>query len=168
MSLFDTCPCTTTDDDGYYRLPDIFVGVLWTMLGVRVWASKVGYWTLIVAPVEVRANQTTTQDLQILRVRFARVGGVVRDAITHEPLQDVSVGADSGVGDQTDGAGQYLIEGVSLADRNAPRDTTVYVQPDLSKYSPASAVVPIRADETSTKDFDLLPICDDATISGAY
>ena len=164
VSLTATCPCATTDASGHYRLERVFVGVDADDVGqTGVLAARDDHWPASVSPVEVHANATTTLDLRLLLRRYGGVTGVVRDSITGRVIPDanVSVGI---LGDFTDADGRYVVEGISLNDRNAPRDARVDAR--ATGYWPNHENVEVRADETSAQDFDLLPICTDATITG--
>ncbi len=164
VSLGPVCPCDKTDASGHYRLDKIPVGgSVDDVRQTAVIAARDDHWPDTVTPVEVHANKTTTVDLRLLLRHYGGVAGVVRDSITGRVIADANVFV-SGRGDLTDADGRYAIDGVSLDYRNAPRDARVDAR--ATGYWPTFASVGVRADQTSTHDFDLLPICTDASISG--
>jgi hypothetical protein len=163
VSLPFACPCDITDADGHYRLTEISLGQNATG-ETSIRAEHSDYWRADSDLIELRADETSTADLRVLRKRFAGVAGVVRDAITKEVIADAAVGIDSGLGDLSDEAGRYSIAGVELGHRNAPRD--VQVRAGAQGYWPKEVLTGVRADETSTHDFELLPVCRGATITG--
>ena len=169
---FIVCPCDDTDADGHYLLEHVFLGTDVPPGGVQsaVTAGKDDYWSpLSPVAVTVRANETSTaDDILILRRHYASMTGIVRDAITKQPIPDASIsvvdGPFSGRNDATDADGRYSVDMVQLGFRNAPQD--VFVGVTATGYWPVNTTVGVRADETSTLDFELLPVCQDATISG--
>jgi hypothetical protein len=162
VSLPFTCPCDTTDANGHYRLTDIQVREDGTG-ETTIRADHPDYWRSDSDLIDLRADETSTADLRILRKRYAGVTGVVRDAITDEVIENAAVGVDS-IGDLTDAAGRYSLAGIELGNRNAPRDVEVRASAD--GYWPKGVMTGLRADETTTQDFELLPICRGATITG--
>ena len=97
----------------------------------------------------------------------------MRDSITHDPIEGIPVfdafyGSGSIYSDLTDQDGRYTLEHVQLGTRNAPRDVVVHANAfhGAFGYWQAQATVGVQADQTSTQDFELIPVCEDATISG--
>jgi hypothetical protein len=173
VCFLGSCPGTTTDATGYYKLDHISVGnTPDAVLDFNLIAGQTAdlnskpsaYWSSIVYGVEVRANQTTSLDFRILKKRTARITGVVRDALTKQPITTAHVDDGTGGDSETDSQGRYAIENVPLDDRNAPRSEEVEAR--ATGYWPKQANVDVQADQTSTQDFELLPICTDATITG--
>jgi hypothetical protein len=172
VTLGSNCPCTKTDGDGHYRLDDINVGgsgdaVIETIVTAEL-TNAHDYWGSLVTGIEVHANRTTPLDLKILHKRTARIAGIVRDAVTHQPIADASVALETypGVGTRTGPDGSYQLGSVGLGYRNAPQDVRLDVSVEDRPYWAAHATVTVRADETATSDFDLITICTDAAISG--
>jgi hypothetical protein len=118
--------------------------------------------------VQVSADQSppsNAPDILMLRRHYASATGIVRDAITHEPIADAIV-SDTFYGDSdgTDTQGRYDVGKLQLGFRNEPRN--VPLEARAPGYWSQQATVEVHADEATTQDFALLPICEDATISG--
>ncbi len=162
---------TTTDADGKYRIEQVLTGdsaddvhrnVVYTddfSLGSIYYPDS--------APVEIRANQVTHQDLQVLRRKYARITGLVRDATTKQPIKDARVQA-SFRSALTDAQGSYTIDQNPLGDRNAPSQTALRARANGYWDAIVDADdVPLRADETTVAPvIEMIPVCAGATILG--
>ena len=162
-------PCqTTTDAAGRYRIGPVLTGH----------APDDTYSTLVrtqqqfpppyydaTAPVTIaKGDPPTQQDLLLLRRRFGAVAGLVRDVITKQPVTGARVTVSAG-GALTGSDGRYTIGGLHLSDRNTPRSTDASVS--AFAYWPATAEdIPLAADVTTPRDFELMPLCQNAEISG--
>ena len=162
----------TTDSEGFYRLDRIDLGSNGSV-DARIFAFHEApdnpppdyYYSE--ETVTVTAGSTAVHDFHLLRRRYGRLIGVVRDAITQAPLAGqvgrcfsenrfTTITADENGRYDT---GQVL----RLAYPNAPTD--VSCQFAASGYWYKNVSPTIRADETTQQDVDLLPICH-ATITG--
>jgi Domain of unknown function (DUF5979) len=163
------CPCDETDAEGRYRLDDVSLGTK-DVDDVSVTAFRDDYWfpPLHVVTVHVSADPSPpgeADDILLLRRRYGSATGIVRDAITHEPIVNATI-TDSfyGASDATDGQGRYALENLQLGYRNAPRD--VPVSTSAQGYWPKQSTIGISAGQLTVQDLELMPICEDATISG--
>jgi len=166
---------TTTDSQGFYRFDRVQVSGDGSISSVdaRIFAfhqapdSPPPDYYYSEETVTVPAGSTAVHDFHLLRRRYGRLTGVVRDAITHAPIAGqvgqcysenrfTTVTADENGGYDT---GQAL----PLTYPNAP--TAVSCQFAASGYWYKNVSPTIGADETTQQDVDLLPICH-ATISG--
>ena len=156
-------PCdfseATTDDAGHYRISHIPADPPFSWF---VRANHVDYWP-VADTVTVNPNETTRLDFVVLRVRHASVSGVVRDAVTGEPLPDAGVAA-GGPSVHTDADGAYAIDPLYLGDRNSAVDGSLSA--GAGGYWPQTKSIHYSADEAVVLDFELLKVCDGATIRG--
>ena len=115
--------------------------------------------------VELAVNKTTVHDFHLLKRRFARVTGVVRDRATGQPIPNARGGVKGfTVPVEVDASGRYLTGDLGLPYPNAPSSATIHFEAD--GYWPRERSAAIQADRTSDLDFDLVPICTDATVEG--
>jgi hypothetical protein len=157
-------PCitdnATTDATGYYRIdrmPADFAPAIYSII-----TGHPDYWQSG-DQVEVVADDTVTLDLQILKRRFAEVTGQVRDAISGLPIEGASIGfAPSAV--QSDANGNYISPKLEVGFRNEPLE--IAVGAGAAGYWPREERVVLRPDQQSELDFELIPICDGATVRG--
>ncbi len=163
-----SCPSVLTDATGHYEL-EVNLGFSDEPNDISILAGKDPYWQQEHPPIveDVLPNQTrTASDVLLLLRRYGAVAGVVRDSITHAPIPDASVlsfdGASSGV--LSDPDGRYEVDHIQLQYRN--QSWSPEVRASAPGYWPVQVPVEVRADRTSPFDFELLPICQNATISG--
>ena len=170
---FIACPwCDETDADGRYRLENIAIpfdqdstrgghhGRARRLLGATP------------APDRGRSRERTVSRRRPRAIApkvWITATGVVRDAITHDPIPGASVGVQDGSfpggpGDLTDADGRYQIDRVQLGFRNAAQD--VQITASAGGYLTEQATERVSAGLSATHDFDLIPECPGATISG--
>ena len=117
------------------------------------------------AIVTVHANETLTTDFALLRIRYARVQGTVRDAASHAPLSGVVVGLYPV--SVTTGPDGTFISG--LIPTPYPGVATPYSF-NVSTFDPTlwsdTVNTTLRPDETTTADANLLRRCQSATLIG--
>jgi alpha-tubulin suppressor-like RCC1 family protein/uncharacterized protein YkwD/plastocyanin/thiol-disulfide isomerase/thioredoxin/uncharacterized membrane protein YphA (DoxX/SURF4 family) len=147
---------TYTDMSGHYQF-EIAEGE------VSVGAGASGNYYGDEAEVIVPRQSEVTLDFSLLRMRFGVIEGTVRDAASKEPIAGASIYA--GTADATTGLdGKYQTPMLSLDYPNQPRQLTL--RTTASGYWPKISAATISADQTTTVDVELIPICQGATIVG--
>ncbi|MDP9382060.1 MAG: Ig-like domain-containing protein, partial [Chloroflexota bacterium] len=151
-----------TDGQGYYKVPSVFVGSNSdTSSTVSFTAGLSGYWS-VTKSVVVNANETSTLDFRILKKRYGKLVGTVRDVATGEPVVGATVGLPGAGTTGVDGA--YQSGNLELNSGNRPREWAF--QTTAKGYWPKLSRATISADQTTTADVDLIKICEGASIAG--
>ncbi len=158
--------CTSTDVNGFYRLPNVPLPTADRAVEVTFFAEHRPDHYSTFETFFMTANATTEHDFLLFRTKHARLTGIVRDRVTGLPIVGAGVtrpAFPNGV--TTDANGRYLTDPIELPAPGDPTALTLtfgasgYWEQTKSKAVQASTV-PFEL------DFDLLPICEDATIQG--
>jgi Carboxypeptidase regulatory-like domain len=162
---------TTTDSHGFYRLDPVRVSFDSSVTTVTYNAGAAhdptfrspppDYYCCDAARVDVTAGTTAVHDFHLLRRRYGRLTGVVRDSITGAPIAGAGVSYPCAT--NADENGRYETGLLGLDYPNAP--TSISCRFVANGYWYKDITATIRADETTQQDVDLLPICH-ATITG--
>jgi uncharacterized protein YkwD len=162
----NTAPISVrTDANGNFRVENVLVGYDVTTAVRSISVSKTGYYVGNVT-VTLRADQTTRLDTTLLRQRFGLAQGVIRDAVTRQPIGNARLAGGFSCSffcAETDGNGSYSAN-VTLGFRNAPVSANVVASAD--GYWPQQKLVAAAAGVTTTTDYDLLRKCTPAKIVG--
>ncbi len=156
--------CTATDSNGFYRLANVPLVSATGPTQVTFFSRLDPNYYATFETFAMSANQTTEHDFRLSLRKFARLTGVVTDRSTGEPI--VGAGAcclPSGV--LTDASGRYLTPPIELP---APGDpTAIQLRFSASGYWPQTKSKAVHASaDPFVLDFDLLPVCEDATVQG--
>ncbi len=153
------------DADGAYLIESIFLGYdSQTSNTGEPWASHDDYWNGISPLITLNNGQTSTVDLTMLRKRFGYIAGTVRDAVTQQPIAGATftyIGAQASEAD-----GSYQSGPLGLNTGNTPRPYSFTASADGywdNDYYQAT----VSADQTTTIDIDMIPVCQGATIVGS-
>ncbi|HWL32596.1 MAG TPA: Calx-beta domain-containing protein [Gaiellaceae bacterium] len=157
--------CTKTDAQGFYSLPAVPLLTADRPWEIALVGQLAGYYPEFTR-TQVSANQTTTHDILLIKRKYARLTGTIRDRLPpHEPIPNARVrSASSSFTVVTEPSGRYLTGDIDLPYPNAPSSASIEFVAD--GYWPQERSAAVFAEQTSELDFDLLPICDPATVEG--
>ncbi len=141
----DTGQNDTTDQNGDYTLSNVPTG------NRTITASASGY-VMQQKPATVNDGQTTIVDFALdpEPAGNGTIKGTVRDASTGSKLGGVLVTTDTGESATTNNGGKYTIRNVPAGNRTVTASLSFYV----TQQQPATVV----AGQTTTVDFDLVPM----------
>ena len=160
--------CATTDATGFYRLQNVPLVTDDGPVQVLFFSELRPTYYGTSRAFSMSANATTEQDFELFPTKHARLTGIVTDRFTGEPI----VGAGGlGIGFTTtspivtDQNGRYLTDPIELP---PPGDATALtLRFEAVDYWPQQKSKAVHdAVEPFELNFDLLPICDDATVQG--
>jgi PKD repeat protein len=130
-----------------------------------------GYYSSATQNLALTANGTREATFQVLRARTGSVEGRVTDAVTGAPLPAITVTMGFRT-TSTDADGRYRFDGVGLQAGNLPTQVQLTARDNVSwwldpiAYWNRSTTVTVEADQTSTADFAMVPICQGANVRG--
>jgi alpha-tubulin suppressor-like RCC1 family protein/uncharacterized protein YkwD/thiol-disulfide isomerase/thioredoxin/plastocyanin/uncharacterized membrane protein YphA (DoxX/SURF4 family) len=150
-----------TDESGRYELTFIVGYDNETSTNVSISASLNGYYGNQ-GVVTVRAGEESTLDLSLLFKRYGVIAGTVTDITSRQPIASASVGLPGTLPTASDG--KYQTPPLELSPNNQPR--YFIFQTTATGYWPKVSEATIIADQTTTVDVELIPICQGATILG--
>jgi hypothetical protein len=166
-------PCVhtaaTSDANGYYRISDIPAPSTWPVHYFDQFRTP--FWESPSLSVDVTAGRTTERDIHIVRKRFASVTGTVRDAVTGEPIEGVSIletDAQEAPPPSTATAldGSYLLGPLGLrGNDNSSRTTAIEYTAD--GYWLHEETLTLEKDKPPyLRDVDLIPVCRGVVVTG--
>ena len=158
--------CTSTDSTGFYRLVNVPLPTADSAVDVTFFAEHPpGYYSTF-KTFSMRANTTTVQDFRLSPSKHFRLTGVVRDRVTGLPIENAALTAPA-VPDpvRTDLNGRYTTPFIQLPAPGDPTAQTVRFEAQ-GHWGQTKSKAVSASDTAFELDFDLLPICEDATIQG--
>ena len=160
----------TTDANGYYLIEDVSLGFdLQTSKSGTARAGSADYWRSDQTSVTLQNGQTAIADFEVLKKRYGKIKGTVRDVATGEPIEGAEFSTSifftslPGAG-PTGPDGTFESDPLGLGFRNIP--ITKGFDVVATGYWNGRGSTVIHADETETVDVDLIPVCQGATIIG--
>jgi LPXTG-motif cell wall-anchored protein len=129
-----------------------------------------GYFSSAAQGLALTANGTRDVTFQVLRARFGAIEGQVTDAVTGAPLPAITVVMGFRT-TTTDAAGRYRFDNVGLQAGNLPTPIQLQARDTSNVFEPIAywfqnQTVTVEADQTSTADFALVPVCQGANVRG--
>ena len=169
VTVCNACPTGTTGQDGRYKIENIYIGDD---------AAVTRYVTASVTPsgyygttkdVTLKANQTVqATDMKILKKRYGALNVKVTDAVTGAPVPGATV-SDGCYGGSVfcrtmDRNGEASKTGIELGNRNA--DLPLGLTAEATGYWLQSKTATLKADQTTSLEYQLQPECDPAKVTG--
>ena len=166
-----------TDGTGHWSVSDVGAGKSYDEhvdREARIEITADGYHGQWVQNLTVTTGQTTTMPtVELNPIQYGAVEGTVRDIATGQPIEDARVMVD-GADAFTDSAGHYRIDQIALDEGETTGTIAVSAYKrsrrtfgDYLYFTEDRNDVVLDAGQTTTGvDFDLLPPCPTATVTG--
>jgi uncharacterized repeat protein (TIGR01451 family) len=156
----------SSDAAGAYSFTNVNVGPApATSYQGSVSASAPGYHQSGSSNVTVIADQTVTQDVRLVRIRYGAITGLVRDSATHLAIANASVQGSRWATVKTGLDGRYTTPPIPFPLGNPPIGQSIRVVAD--GYWTIDTNTTLYADTTKVVDIDLIKVCNGATIAGS-
>ncbi len=163
-----------TDANGHFQLDDVLVGTGDVVSDDRfsLRAGAVSYWESDYSPeFTVSKDQTTTTDITLVPIDKATATGVVVDKATGDPIEQALVSVGGGAA-TTAADGTFAITGLIPDAVNLPKVVTTYAYKSYGNvgtpgrwYTSWGEAVLVPGGTTNLR-FELVPVCEDVSISG--
>jgi len=155
---------SSTDTNGAYFIPKIYVGSgTVTNVLASVFAVAGGYFDSGSSNVEVYANETSMQNLYVLRIGYGEVAGTVFNASTGVPVSGIYVNV-GGFAQTTGADGRYASGPIQLNPGNTPAYVGISAQE--TGYWTTYTNTTVTNGITNIVNIEIIEVCTGATIVG--